>query len=184
MRVILLLTLVVLTGFGAELPAAAKSAVEKYDAALEKISTAANAAASKEKEKLLAELSKQLSAETKKGNFESAVAINSKITALTDAGIDVLGNVVPEKAVLGVWTVSKEDGFKGRWYFSPDKTVVVLDNQGRAMSGEWSVEDKCVRVFWNGHKEHWDSLTFPITDECSGDSWNTKAGTLKAVRIK
>lgn len=172
-----------------QLPREAQAALDKFDTAKAKIDAEAAKATAKEQDKLIADLQKVLDAEMKKKNvnLEVAVALKAKIDgleALRGDLTDLLGNPLPEKSILGKWRVTKPDGHNAIWTFKADKTMDVTFNDGRVVPGTWSVKENAIRVDYPSAPTAWETINFPINDNCTGDGWNIPAGTLKATRTK
>jgi len=100
MRTFIVLIIFMSCCFAAEpeplpLPGNAQAAVDKFDAAKKKAEADAARVVGKERDKLIDELTKMKTAETKKGNLETAVALKDKLDALIKeqiGDVDLLGN--------------------------------------------------------------------------------------------
>jgi hypothetical protein len=177
----------------AELPPAAKAALEKLDKSEGKLTADYKKSVAAERNKTIGELQKVMKDVTKTGDLDTANAVKAKVEELiakneADEDTDLLGNKKPPalaKQIVGTWAFQKTNGVAGTFEAFPDGRVVAAITAPLsfpAVPAKWEVKGTQVLLTWLGDATKVDTLSFVGANKLNGDTHDVGKNSFSATR--
>ena len=165
-----------------ELPAAAKTALEKLEKSEGKLTAEHKKAVAAERNKTIGELQKVMKDVTKTGDLDTANAVKAKVDELiakndAEETTDLLGNskkkVDYAKMITGSWDWQQANGVAGSMEIFADGRLVAKITSPKEfpfVPGKWEAKDDKILLTWLHEPAKVNTLTFTSPTKMTGEA--------------
>lgn len=179
----------------AELPPAAKTALDKLEKNEAKLTAEHKKSMNAERSKTIGELQKVMKDVTKTGDLDTANAVKAKVDELiakieAEEDTDVLGNkktVDYAKLMTGIWTFQKTNGVAGTLEAFPDGRIIANVTAPLAFPGvpaRWEAKGQQILITWLHDATKVDTLGFTGPNKLAGDTHDAGKNSFNATKSK